>query len=644
MTRARALVDRRPLRTVPAREFAEGSRLSVRLVALSAILAFFAIAVNSVPSRGEDGAITPSILILNSWFPEQPWQAAVEKGIRDGLHEAGLKAQVYVEYLDAGRFPEKQVEDAHRKLFDIKFSGASLDLVISESLPAGRFLALNPDLFPGAARLYLRAGSVAPADASRVDYNANVEQAFAEMLRVADPRHIFVVADTTGAIGKTRVGAAEAAVARLEPDADVEYLVDLSMAEIQERVADLPPDSAIFFLPVFVDGAGERFIPYEAVRRIAASANAPVFSAWDTLLGSGIVGGRLLSGEAVGRVAAEHISAIIHGTVPVLTDRTNMRSIYDNRQLKKWNISTGRLPPNAEIRFADLSVWDQYRWIILSTIALIVLLSGFSVAMFILNRRLKHVTSLLEEERSQLEERVSERTNQLKESNEELQQFAHAISHDLNNPLGAAKGYISLLLHSVRDELGKDDVNLLTRAGIAIDKAIGMVGGLLEYSLATGGEKIHKPVSTASVLTDVQANLAQLVKDTGTRIDVEKLPPVVGNEIQLLRLFQNLIENAIKYRRQDVAPLIRVAGRRDDVDGHYVFTIEDNGLGMSEADQKRIFELFTRLESGNSQPGSGIGLAQCKKIVEKHGGSIKVSSVPGEGSTFSISLLAAAAS
>ena len=318
-----------------------------------------------------------------------------------------------------------------------------------------------------------------------------------------------------------------------------------------------------------------------------------------------------------------------------------MRSIYDDRQLKKWNISTGRLPPNAEIRFADLSVWDQYRWVITPTIVLIVLLSVFSVAMFILNRRLKHVTSLLEEERAQLEERVSERTNQLKESNEELQQFAHAISHDLNNPLGAAKGFVSLLLHSARDKLGEDEVNLLTRAGAGIDKAIGMVAGLLEYSLDTGGENMHRPVSTSSVLADVQANLAQLVKDTGTRIDIEKLPPVVGNETQLLRLFQNLIENAIKYRREDVAPVIRVACQQKD--GHYVFTIEDNGLGMSETEQKSIFDLFTRLRSGSSQPGSGIGLAQCKKIVEKHGGSIEVRSVPGEGSIFSISLLVAAA-
>ena len=229
MIRARALLGRRPMRAVISRDVGAGSRLSAGLVALSVALAFFAVAVASVPARSEDGAKTPSILILNSWFPEQPWQAAVEKGIRDGLHEVGLQAQIYVEYLDAGRFSWKRVEDAHRGLFDAKFSSVPLDLVISESLAAGRFLALNPDLFPGAKRLYLRAGSVAPAGASRVDYNANVEQAFAEMLRVADPRHIFVVADTTGAIGKTRVGGAEAAVARLKPDAGGEYLVDLPL-------------------------------------------------------------------------------------------------------------------------------------------------------------------------------------------------------------------------------------------------------------------------------------------------------------------------------------------------------------------------------------------------------------------------------
>lgn len=644
MIKARTLVGCRLLRVVSSWGFGAQNRFSAGLIALSAALTFFAVTLAPVPSHSKDAAKTPSILILNSWFPEQPWQAALERGIRDGLHEAGLQTQVYVEYLDAGRFSEKRVEDAHRRLFDSKFSGVSLDLVISESLPAGRFLALNPDLFPGAARLYLRAGSFAPAEASRIDYNVNVEQAFAEMLRVADPRHIFVVADAIEDTGKTRVSAVEAAVARLKPDAGVEYLVDLPLPELQERVANLPPDSALFYLPIFRDGAGERFVPYEAARRIAASANAPVFSAWDTLMGSGIVGGRLLSVEAVGRIVAEHIIAIIQDRAPVLTGRTIMRPIYDNRQLRRWGISTSQLPPDAEIRFTDLSVWAEYRWIIIAAMVLIVLLSGFSAAMFILNRRLKHVTFLLEEERTQLEARVSERTHQLEESNEELQHFARAISHDLNNPLGAAKGYIYLLSDSVGGKLGEDDVNLLTRAGAGIDKAIGMVQGLLEYSRATGGQQMHGPVSTVSVLTDVQLNLAQLIKDTGTRIDVEKLPPVIGNETQLLRLFQNLIENAIKYRRQGVAPLIHVSGRRDAGDGHCVFTIEDNGLGMSEADQKRIFNLFTRLESGGSQPGSGIGLAQCKKIVEKHGGSIKVSSVPGEGSTFSISLLEATAS
>ncbi|MEQ8333755.1 HAMP domain-containing sensor histidine kinase [Nisaea sp.] len=635
MTRARTQVDCRPMRAVPSRGFPAGGRLSVRLLALSAVLVFTIVALHSVPSRSDE-ARTPSILILNSWFPDQPWQTAVEKGIRDELREAGQAAEFFVEYLDAGRFSEKRFTDGHRQFFETKYSGVSLNLVLSESLPAGRFLALNPDLFPGAARLYIRAGSVAPADASRIDYNANVEKAFAEMLQVADPRHIFVVGDATEVSGKTRIGAVQAAIANLKPDAKVEYLLDLPLLGLQDQVANLPSNSAIFYLPIFKDGAGENFVPYEAVRRIAASANAPVFSAWDTLIGSGIVGGRLLSVESVGRIVARQMLSIMHGKPAILADRDLMQPIYDNRQLRRWNISTDRLPAHAEIRFADLSVWEEYRWLIIATIALTVLLSGFSAAMFILNRRLKHVSLLLEEERLQLEERVSERTRQLKESNEELQQFARAISHDLTNPLGAAKGFISLLSDTVGDTLGKDERGLLTRAGTGIDMAIGMVRGLLEYSRATGGEQLHRPVSIASVLTDAQANLARLIKDTGARIDLDNLLPVIGNETQLLRLFQNLVENAIKYRRQNVAPLIRIGCRRDD--GRCVFTVEDNGLGMSGKDQERIFDLFTRLKSGGNQPGSGIGLAECKKIVEKHGGSIAVSSVPGTGSAFTIRL------
>jgi len=614
-------------------------RSLLRISVLAAALAFFCLALAPTSSRGED-ATAPRILLLNSWHPEQPWQAALERGIRDGLREADQNARIYVEYLDAARFTEDRIEAAHSAFFDAKYSETALDLVISEGLPAGRFLVLNPDLFAGAERLYLRAGSVAPADASQIDFNVNVELAVAEMLRVADPRHVIVVADMTQASGETRVAAAKAAVARLQPHATVEYLLDLPLAELQERVANLPPESAIFYLPIFRDGAGEIFVPYEAVRRIAASANAPVFSAWDTLVGSGIVGGRLLSVDDVGRIVAEHIIAIMHGRAPVMTERTIMRPIYDSRQLRRWNISADRLPADAVIRFEDVPVWKEYRWVIISALAVIVLLSVFSAAMIVLNRRLKHVTSLLEAERAQLEARVLQRTRQLEDSNEELQQFARAISHDLNNPLGAARGFLSLLGHSTRKTMAAGDADLLTQAGAGIDKAINMVRGLLEYSRATGGEKLHRPVSTASVLVDVRANLAKLVRDTGTRIEVGELPTVVGNETQLLRLFQNLIENAIKYRREDVAPIVRVACRQ--VGGECVFTVEDNGLGMSETDQKTIFNLFTRLKSAGDQSGSGIGLAQCKTIAEKHGGSIDVSSVPGMGSVFTVRLPAAA--
>lgn len=223
----------------------------------------------------------------------------------------------------------------------------------------------------------------------------------------------------------------------------------------------------------------------------------------------------------------------------------------------------------------------------------------------------------------------------LEESNERLEQFAYAASHDLQEPLRMISSYLRLLEGRYGDALDEDGEEFLEFAVDGADRMREMIDALLEYArVETRGEPFE-PVDLDKVLDEVLADLQVSIEESDAEIRSDQLPQVEGDASQLRQVFQNLLSNAITYSG-DEPPQIDVSATQRGP--NWVISIRDNGIGIDPDDQDRVFTVFDRLHSREEYEGTGIGLALCKRIIERHGGEIWVESDPGEGSTFSFTI------
>ncbi len=238
-------------------------------------------------------------------------------------------------------------------------------------------------------------------------------------------------------------------------------------------------------------------------------------------------------------------------------------------------------------------------------------------------------------ERKQAEDKLADYAAELARSNADLRQFAYVASHDLQEPLRMVSSYVRLLAGEYQGKLGDDADEYI---GYAVDGAARMrdlINDLLAYARVGTRGKEFAPVDCESVLKKALANLEVAISESGAEVTHDALPTVVGDDGQLTQLLQNLIANAIKFRGAQ-SPRIHVSARRET--GGWHFYVSDNGIGIAPAHLDRVFNMFERLPIETRQPGTGIGLAICKRIVERHGGWIWVESEPGEGSTFHFSI------
>jgi len=234
------------------------------------------------------------------------------------------------------------------------------------------------------------------------------------------------------------------------------------------------------------------------------------------------------------------------------------------------------------------------------------------------------------EGRKRAETEILRYSDELKRSNNELQQFAYVASHDLQEPLRMISSYLQLIERRYKDKLDRDADEFIEYAVDGAKRLQNMINGLLEFSRVETGGQLFEPVDCEKVLDDTLANLKVAIEENSAVINHDLLPTVMADRSQMLQLFQNLIGNAIKFRGQE-APRIYVSNRRKD--DEWIFSVKDNGIGIEEQYKERIFDLFERLH-GRGYSGTGIGLSVCKRIVERHGGKIWLESGDGRGSTF----------
>ncbi len=223
----------------------------------------------------------------------------------------------------------------------------------------------------------------------------------------------------------------------------------------------------------------------------------------------------------------------------------------------------------------------------------------------------------------------------LERSNLELQQFAYTASHDLQTPLRSITGFVQLLQKRYHGELDEQADDWIERVVNATERMQKLIHDLLAYSRVESRAQPFEEVDCNEVLEDALEMLGSSIKDAVEKIEHGELPVIAGDRSQLVQLFQNLIGNAIKYHDEDPPQVSIHAVKKED---DWVFSVKDNGIGIASDQLEKIFEIFRRLHTPGEYPGTGIGLAVCRRVVHRHGGRIWVESEPGEGSTFKFTI------
>jgi len=258
---------------------------------------------------------------------------------------------------------------------------------------------------------------------------------------------------------------------------------------------------------------------------------------------------------------------------------------------------------------------------------------GNPVELVELEKSFNLMAEQIESRQASLQQAVTNLTR----SNQELEQFAYVASHDLQEPLRVISGFVQLMEKKYKGQLDSDADRYIAYITEAVRRQQELIRDLLMYSRLGRLEPTMASIDSNMAAHAAIQNMEKLIDETGAIINIDELPVVQADGSQVMQLFQNLIHNGIKFRRA-VPPVLRISARLDS--GWWVFEVEDNGIGIEPQYWEQIFTMFKRLHTRKDYPGTGIGLAICKKIVERHGGRIWLDSRPGEGSKFFFTLRA----
>jgi light-regulated signal transduction histidine kinase (bacteriophytochrome) len=255
-------------------------------------------------------------------------------------------------------------------------------------------------------------------------------------------------------------------------------------------------------------------------------------------------------------------------------------------------------------------------------------------------QRLKESESRLRNLSEKLEEEVELRTRELKQSNEDLQQFAHVASHDLKEPVRKIKTFAGRLQDELGDALGSRGAVYLQKVQQATSRMVSMIDGVLAYSSINATRLAPEEIDLNTVLENIKTDLEVVIQQRGAQVLYDDLPRLQGAPVLIYQLFYNLINNSIKFTQPDCPAIVKVESAIVSHEGKKAarISVRDNGIGFDEKYARNIFHTFTRLNSKDKYEGTGLGLALCKKIVERHDGSIDASSIKSEGATFTITL------
>ena len=615
-------------------------------LALAAFLVTFLLGT-ALAAQQQPSDRTRHVLFLHSFHEGFAWTDNVMSGFREGFSQApGIKAEIHTTYMDANRIDTERYHAQLASLYKLKYEEMPLDLIVCADDPAFAFLMEYRDMiFPGVPVVFCGLNYYAPSmienrqDITGVVEAVDIYRTIDAALRLHPKANQVVVIND-----QTRSGRAhsrlfhEKVLPYFRSSVKFIFVDDKTMDEIRTSVSELGSESIILLLSFQRDAAGQSFDPEEALAKIYANTRAPIYGVWEHLIGKGLVGGRVTSGETQGRKAAELAARILRGddpaTIPVI-QRSPNGLLFDYRQLKKFKIPLERLPAGAQIinnpsdflRIQKSTVWVN--------IALIVaLLAIVTVLLFNIYRRHR-----AEQARALLEQQMLQA-----QKLESLGVMASGIAHDFNNLLMGILGNASLAFMEITgDSPAKRSIREIQKI---TRRASRLTNQLLAYS---GRSKLATQlIDLSTLISDMQSLIERAItKKAVCRWELMQEPPMVEADVsQMRQVLMNLVTNAseaIDEKDDATGGTITIRTGSVDIDNPakfrgylkenlrrdvYAFIeISDTGQGLDEETVQKVFDPFYSTKF----TGRGLGLAAVLGIVQGHEGAIEVESRPNRG-------------
>jgi signal transduction histidine kinase len=602
------------------------------LISGAAIVILITVAAAAEPKR---------VLLLQSFGPDiSPFSDVAQSFHNELVKQSPESIDFYEASIYSSRLqnPKDDEDDAlHEYLRSLSFNRKP-DLVVTIGAPATYFAQRHrQQLFPGTPLLITGAAQrrVPPESLMKNDavvaWGIDIPSYLDNILRLRPNTKRIAVAIGNSTLEQFWIAEMRRQLIPLEERVKITYLNGLSLSGMVQRVADLPPQSALFYIFVAVDGAGVPQPLDRAFAPIRDAAKVPVFGWGDYHLGRGIVGGPLAPLQTLADKAASLALRVLHGESEgdIKTPPLEFKAIYDWRELQKWNISESLLPPGSIVRFREPTIWDRYRLPIL-------LISAFLAIQTLL------IIVLLHERRRRAvaEVEVRQRMNQLGLMNRRAVagELSGSIAHEIKQPLAAITINGDAALRWLNRKMPDfDEVRSSLQSMIADSHRAAKVVDTIRAMYKKDAR--NKTMVDVSELIDEVLDLLrnELVKHNVTvrKVETPELPRVCAEPVQLQQVIFNLIRNAIDAMSTvtDRQRILRVRTERNEA-GEVIMSVEDCGVGLDPENVDKVFAPFFTTKP----EGMGMGLSICRSIVEAHGGRLTAASAKPHGARFEIAL------
>jgi signal transduction histidine kinase len=557
--------------------------------------------------------------------------------IRTLMANSADPIEVYREAMDLSRFSSDKYRLLLRDFLREKYANKKIDVAIAILGPSLDFLLdYGDEIFPGTPIVFCGVGRKELGGRSLPPYvhGVLVKREYAPTLDIAlgihpATTHVTVVSGTSEF--DTRIlDQAKSEFRPYEDRVSFTYLTGLPLQQILAELAKLPPHSLVLYTTFFQDGTGNAFITHDVAQRVSDAATAPVYGFLDQYLGQGIVGGSLYSFSMHGAETANLALRILAKSAksePSLLEPPANKVLFDWRQMQRWGISASALPLGSEIRFRDLTAWEQYRTQILGTIALVLAQTAL-IAWLMFEQRRRRIAEgsarSISAELAQVDRIAA------------ASQLSASIAHEIKQPLTGIVLRASAALRWLSGDKpdidkARDSISGIVDAG---HHANDIVDGLRVMFRKDANERVDVDINKliTTVLAITRPTVVKNDVELQTRLD-EGLPVVKGDEVQLQQVVLNLIMNGIE-SMQSTRPRVLSVKSASDKLGFVRVSIEDTGTGVDPFHLDKIFKpLFT-----TKTRGMGMGLSICQSIIEAHDGKIWVSQGANCGSIFQFEL------